>query len=264
MVPQLRETIRVILLDIEGTTTPIEFVSEVLFPYARKQVKGFLEKYLSSEEVRSDIQGLWEQHEADIRQNPDDLPFWQGGLSDRELEPIVGYIHWLSDQDRKSPALKSLQGKIWKVGYQSGELQGQIYADVPPAFREWVQQKKDICIFSSGSILAQKLLFKSTTAGDLTQLIRSYFDTTTGPKKEGKSYHRIAAELNLVPSEIMFVSDVIEELDAARSADMQTVLCVRPGRERPGNPEHPVIHTFDELFRRNRKSELHPSGASGE
>ena len=125
---------------------------------------------------------------------------------------------------------------------------GQVYADVPPALSTWVQQKKDICIFSSGSVLAQKLLFQSTVTGDLTQFIRAYFDTTIGAKGETESYRRIAAELDLPASKIVFVSDVVGELDAARSTEMQTVLCARPGRGRPENPGHPVIHTFEELF----------------
>jgi len=246
-VPLPRESFQAVLLDIEGTTTPIEFVSEVLFPFARKQFRAFIQKHGGNEEVRSDLEGLWRQYQADVRQNLQP-PSWQGDLSGRDLESIVSYLHWLMDQDRKATALKSLQGRIWLAGYQSGALKGQVYADVPPAIRVWGQQKKDICIFSSGSVLAQKLLFQSTAAGDLTQFIRAYFDTTTGAKGESESYRRIAAELNLSPSKIVFVSDVVGELDTARSAEMQTVLCVRPGRGRPENPGHPVIRTFEELF----------------
>ncbi|MFB3060538.1 MAG: acireductone synthase [Candidatus Binatia bacterium] len=246
-VPLPRESFQAVLLDIEGTTTPIEFVSEVLFPYARKQVKAFIEKHGGKEEVRSDLQGLWRQYQADVRQNLNPPP-WQGDLSGRASEPIVSYVHWLMDQDRKATSLKSLQGRIWLAGYQSGELKGQVYADVPLAIRAWVQQKKDICIFSSGSVLAQKLLFQSTTAGDHTQFIRAYFDTTIGAKGETESYRRIAAELDLPPSKIVFVSDVVGELDAAQSAEMQTVLCVRPGRGRQENSGHPIIHSFAELF----------------
>ena len=246
-VPLPRESFQAVLLDIEGTTTPIEFVSEVLFPYARKQFKAFIEKHGGNEEVRSDLQGLWRQYQADIRQNLKPPP-WQGDLSGRGSESIVSYVHWLMDQDRKATSLKSLQGRIWLAGYQSGELKGQLYADVPLAIREWVQQEKDICIFSSGSVLAQKLLFQSTTAGDHNQFIRAYFDTTIGAKGETESYRRIAAELDLPPSKIVFVSDVVGELDAARSAGMQTVMCVRPGRGRPENSGHPIIHSFAELF----------------
>ena len=222
-------------------------MSEVLFPFARKQFEDFIQKHGGTEEVHSDLEGLWRQYQADIRQNLNPPP-WQGDLSGRASEPIVRYAHWLIDQDRKATALKSLQGRIWLAGYQSGELKGQVYTDVPLAIRMWGQQNKDICIFSSGSVLAQKLLFQSTAAGDLTQFIRAYFDTTTGVKGEAESYRRIAAELNLPPSKIVFVSDVVGELDAACSAEMQTVLCVRPGRERPEDPGHPVIRTFEALF----------------
>ncbi len=246
-VPLPRESFQAVLLDIEGTTTPIEFVSEVLFPFARRQFKAYLEKHGGNEGVQSDLEGLWFQYQADIRQNLNPPP-WQGDLSGRGSQSIVRYVHWLMDQDRKATALKSLQGRIWLDGYQSGELKGQIYADVPPAISAWAQQKKDICIFSSGSVLAQKLLFQSTAAGDLTQFIRAYFDTTIGAKGETESYRRIAGELNLPPSMIVFVSDVVGELDAARSAEMQTVLCVRPGRRGPENSGHPVIRTFAEFF----------------
>ncbi len=222
-------------------------MSEVLFPFARNQFEDFIQKHGGTEEVRSDLEGLWRQYQADIRQNLNPPP-WQGDLSGRASEPIVSYAHWLMDQDRKATALKSLQGRIWLAGYQSGKLKGQVYTDVPPAIRTWVQQKKDICIFSSGSVLAQKLLFQSTAAGDLTQFIRAYFDTTIGAKGETESYRRIAADLDLPLSKIVFVSDVVGELDAARSAGMQTVLCARPGRGRPENPGHPVIRTFEELF----------------
>ena len=222
-------------------------MSEVLFPFARRQFKAFIDKHGGKQEVHSDLEGLWSQYQADVRQNLNPPP-WQGDLSGLGSESIVSYVHWLMDQDRKATALKSLQGRIWLDGYQSGELNGQVYADVPPAISAWVQQKKDICIFSSGSVLAQKLLFQSTAAGDLTQFIRAYFDTTIGAKGETESYRRIAGELNLPPSMIVFVSDVVGELDGARSAEMQTVLCVRPGRREPKNSGHPVIRTFDDLF----------------
>ena len=246
-VPISRESFQAVLLDIEGTTTPIEFVSEVLFPFARRQFKAFIEKHGSNEDVHSDLEGLWRQYQADVRQNLNPPP-WQGDLSGGGLDLMVSYAHWLMDQDRKATALKSLQGRIWLDGYQLGELKGQVYADVPPAINAWTEQKKDICIFSSGSVLAQKLLFQSTPAGNLTQFIRAYFDTTIGAKGETESYRRIASELNLPPSMIVFVSDVVGELDGARSAEMQTVLCVRPGRREPENSGHPVIRTFEDFF----------------
>ncbi len=222
-------------------------MSEVLFPFARKQFKAFIQEHGANKDVRTDLASLWGQYQLDVRQNLDP-PSWQGDLSGGELESMVGYVHWLMDQDRKATALKALQGRIWLAGYQSGELKGQVYADVPPAIREWARQKKDICIFSSGSILAQRLLFQSAPSGDLTRFLEAYFDTTTGAKGDPESYRRISAALKVQPSMIVFVSDVVGELDAAESAQMQTVLCVRPGREQPENSGHPVIRTFGELF----------------
>ena len=151
------------------------------------------------------------------------------------------------DQDRKSTGLKSLQGKIWEEGYRSGDLKGEVYPDVLPALESWRQQGIAIAIFSSGSVQAQRSLFGNSVAGDLTRFIRAYFDTTTGPKGEPESYARIAAALERSPSDVLFVSDIGAELDAARNAGMRTALCVRG----PGSGEvhgvHPVIHGFEEI-----------------
>jgi enolase-phosphatase E1 len=152
------------------------------------------------------------------------------------------------DRDRKSTGLKSLQGKIWEEGYRSGELRSQVYPDVLPALERWRQGGIDIAIFSSGTIQAQRSLFRSTTGGDLTRFIRDYFDTTTGPKTAPESYQRIATSLDRTPSEMLFVSDVAAELDAARTAGMGTALCVRTGGTSPLPGAHPVIHAFDRLI----------------
>jgi enolase-phosphatase E1 len=158
---------------------------------------------------------------------------------------VVSYVNWLMDLDRKSTGLKSLQGKIGEEGYRSGELKGEVYPDVLPALERWRKSGIDIAIFSSGSVQAQRSLFGNSTAGDLTRFIRDYFDTTSGPKREPDSYTRIARELERSPSEVLFVSDIAAELDAARAAGMQTVLCVRDSDEVRG--VHPVIHTFGEI-----------------
>ena len=151
------------------------------------------------------------------------------------------------DRDRKSTGLKSLQGKIWEEGYRTNDLRGEVYPDVPPALERWRRQGVDVAIFSSGSVQAQRSLFRNTTAGDLTRFIRAYFDTTIGPKREPGSYARIAAALERAPSEVLFLSDIGEELDAARTAGMQTALCVRtPGSTSPARG-HPVIQAFDQL-----------------
>jgi enolase-phosphatase E1 len=239
--------VRAILLDIEGTTTPVEFVYEVLFPYARDHVKEFIERRRDEEAVQADVAGLRDVHAADIRKGLEP-PAWNDETEASQLESIVAYVHWLIAQDRKATALKSLQGKIWEAGYRAGTLRSEIYPDVPPALVRWHSQQRPVSIFSSGSVLAQKLLFAHTTAGDLTGLIHAYFDTTTGAKAEAESYRRIVAALKLSPSEVLFLSDVAAELAAAQAAGMQTALCVRPGRPEPATSEYRIIHTFDEVF----------------
>jgi enolase-phosphatase E1 len=167
----------------------------------------------------------------------------QGRLSPTSL---VAYVHWLMDQDRKSTGLKALQGKIWEEGYRSGELKAEVYPDVLPALERWRSQGIEIAIFSSGSVQAQQSLFRNSVAGDLTGFIKAYFDTTTGPKREAESYTRIAAALERSPSEVLFVSDIVAELDAARTAGMRTALCVR-APEVQSTTAHLVIHEFDDL-----------------
>jgi len=244
LLPDEREA-RVVLLDIEGTTTPAEFVYQTLFPYARNHLREFLERHQHDAEVMSDLKELAAERKGDeVRGlNP---PEWRGGSSESNLSSAAFYAQWLMDRDRKSTALKSLQGKIWQAGYESGELKGQVYPDVPPALARWQALNRRVCIFSSGSILAQKLLFAHTTVGDLTPLISTYFDTTMGAKTEADSYREIAAVLALGPQEIMFLSDVEAELDAAQAAGLQPVLCVRDA-PRPVAHGNRVIHTFDEL-----------------
>jgi enolase-phosphatase E1 len=161
-----------------------------------------------------------------------------------EYETLAG----LMAQDSKSTALKEVQGLIWEQGYLSGELVGEVFDDVLPALRRWRQQGIEAGIFSSGSVLAQKLLFRHSSSGDLTRFIRWHFDTTTGPKADPESYRRIASRIGAPPATVLFASDVVSELDAALEAGMQTVLCIRPGnKELPAGHSHPVIHSFDEL-----------------
>ena len=224
--------IRAILLDIEGTTTPIAFVHEVLFPYARNHAKEFL----SSNADADDITRLREEHAVDV--------------SNGEQPPteMAAYVEWLITRDRKSTGLKSLQGKIWRQGYVDGTLKSQVYADVAPAFARWRARGLSINIFSSGSVLAQQLLFAHTNAGDLTKFIDQYFDTNVGKKADAASYRRIADALHLHSSEIMFISDVVSELDAAHEAGMQVLLSIRPGNPpQVGAEQYRAIHSFEDI-----------------
>ena len=236
------ETIRSILLDIEGTTTPINFVYQVLFPFARQRMRDYLNQNWSVSDIQNDFALLRQEHAADTQKgnNPPAL--------EATADSATNYLHWLMDRDRKSTPLKSLQGKIWQEGYESGELLSQVFDDVPPALKRWHRQGKQIYIYSSGSVLAQKLLFAHTAAGDLTPLLSGYFDTTIGAKQEAESYRRIAASIQQAPESILFVSDVVAELDAAVTAGTQCVLSLRTGNHpQPTNP-FSSISSFAELF----------------
>ncbi len=239
--------VRVILLDIEGTTTSVDFVYQALFPYARQHVEEFLGSHRGDASVNENIEQLRAGQASDAQQGLAP-PVWQEDSVERRFESAVRYVEWLMDRDRKSTALKMLQGRIWEAGYRARQLRGEVYADVPPAFSRWRRQRREICIFSSGSALAQKLLFQTTPAGDLTRFITAYFDTTIGTKREAESYHRIAAARGRPPREILFISDAVEELDAARQAGMQTILCVRPGRARLKREDHATVETFDPVL----------------
>lgn len=231
-----------LLLDIEGTTTPVDFVFRVLFPHARARVGAFLDEHQREEDVRAEMARLKAEHADDLGEGQGPPP-WR---DDAEVASAAAYAQWLIDRDRKSTPLKSLQGRIWEAGYRSGELRGAVYADVPPAFERWRRQGKRLAIFSSGSVLAQRLIFSHTPEGDLARFIDAYFDTTTGRKADLESYRRIAAALGRPEGSILFLSDVTAELDAARAAGLRTSLCVRSG-EPPAAPAHPVVRSFDEV-----------------
>jgi len=224
--------LRAIVLDIEGTTTPIAFVYETLFPYARAHLRTFLESRRGDAAVSAVIGHL---------------------RADQTSEPgapasVAEYVEWAMDRDRKSTALKELQGLIWADGYARGELKGEVFPDVAPALARWRSRGVDIAIFSSGSVLAQQLLFGHSNAGDLTSLIRWHFDTTTGPKTSAETYARIAAAIGIPPRDALFISDAVPELDAASAAGMQTGLAERPGnREVPSTAPYRRICTFDDI-----------------
>jgi len=167
--------------------------------------------------------------------------------TDSDIRAVTVYVHWLMDRDRKSQALKSLQGKIWRRGYEDGSLRGRVFPDVPRALEEWRARAVDVYIFSSGSVLAQWLLFAHSEAGDLTPFIRGYFDTAVGPKTSSESYRLIARDTGVPPPQILFVSDVAAELDAAQSAGLRTLLCARPGNHPQPDCDHPIVHNFEEI-----------------
>ena len=240
---------RAVVLDIEGTTTPIAFVYDVLFPFVRAHAMAYLERERGSDACRAAVMLLRDDQAADRARGerlPSDLA---SGDVAQAFEPasIAAYAGWLMDLDRKSRGLKLLQGLIWQDGYRSGELRGEVYEDVAPALERWRTRGLGTYIFSSGSVLAQRSLFQTTGAGDLTVLLDGYFDTVIGPKTSADSYRAILKEVGVAPHLALFVSDAVGELDAAQAAGLRTALCERRARASVGATSHPVIHTFDEL-----------------
>lgn len=221
-------TIKAILTDIEGTTSSVSFVFEVLFPYARAHLPDFVRAHAEEAEVAAQLAAV----RAESRE------------PDADLERVIAILlDWIA-ADRKATPLKALQGMIWQQGYQSGQIKGHVYPDAVEGLRRWKAEGYALYVYSSGSIQAQKLIFGYAEAGDLTPLFSGYFDTTSGGKRETASYQRIAEAIGVPAGEILFLSDVKEELDAAQQAGMQTVGLAREGRELEG---HRVVGSFGEV-----------------
>lgn len=239
-----------ILLDIEGTTSSLNFVHDVLFPYACRNLNVALRNLWDDPVMERVRQGLAEHF------GKKDFEAWTGGPGmppEDRLKRMRVALMKLMDEDAKVRPLKDVQGLIWRQGYEDGTLRSHIYAELPRVLKEWKQLGKDIRIYSSGSIEAQKQFFKHVDNGtsdgaDLTSYFKGYYDTTTGPKKETQSYTKIAVEFGMPAGQILFLSDVAAELDAARAAGMKTGLMCRP--ENPPVPEtteHPRLKTFDDV-----------------
>jgi enolase-phosphatase E1 len=233
--------IRAVLLDIEGTTTPIAFVHEVLFPYAAARLDSFLADSRFDALLAGVRRQLAAEHAADVAAGTNPPP-WKPDTPAAARESTAAYVRWLMARDRKSPGLKELQGQIWEVGYQGGELRGQVFADVAPAIARWRRAGIDVAIYSSGSQLAQRRLFESTADGDLSSALAGFFDTRVGAKMDASSYLNIARALEREPAEILFLSDVSRELEAAREAGLQVALVIRPG-----NPLQPDAERFEQI-----------------
>jgi enolase-phosphatase E1 len=217
-----------VVLDIEGTTTSVAFATDVLYPYARERLPNYVRAHRDEPEVAAILD---EAREA-------------GGVWNDEAV-VVRMCHWM-ERDQKVTPLKSLQGLIWEEGYRSGELLSHLYPDVTPALRAWHAMGLRLYIYSSGSVHAQRLIYGHTVAGDLRPLLSGYFDTHVGHKREVDSYRRIAEAIRTPPRRILFLSDVREELDAARAAGWQTVWVVRDGA--PGlAAAHRRVTRFDRI-----------------
>ena len=258
---------RLYLLDVEGTLAPLSLTSEQLFPYARAHFESFLRQGIAALEQKAgdlepdelgadslfhDIALLQAENHAETDPSaPRILPHRASAAERGESNPsdaipaILAYIYWLMDRDRKSTALKSLQGRIWKTAFESGEVEGTLFDDVPRAFARWSPHSR-IAIYSSGSTVAQRSLFRHSKFGDLTRYIAQYFDTRTGAKLDASSYAAITAAMKLEPRHACFFSDALPELDAARAAGLDTRLVKRPGNPPVPVTDHIVIHSLDE------------------
>ncbi|WAF83639.1 acireductone synthase [Metapseudomonas otitidis] len=217
--------IKAILTDIEGTTSAVSFVFDVLFPYAARHLPGFVSEHAAEPAVA-------EQVEAVRRES---------GEPEASVERVVAILlQWIAE-DRKATPLKALQGMVWEQGYRAGQLKGHVYPDAVEALRRWHAEGYRLYVYSSGSIQAQKLIFGCSEAGDLSPLFSGYFDTTSGPKREAGSYRRIVEAIGLPAEEVLFLSDVVQELDAAREAGLPTIGLAREGGELAG---HPTVASF--------------------
>lgn len=238
--------IRVVLLDIEGTTTPIAFVHERLFGYVRSHLDAFLAANWSAPAVEQAVKNLADEYPRD--RDATGLPAWRTDTPGNAQKSVAAYAGWLMELDRKSPGLKALQGLIWQDAYLAGELRGEVFSDVPHAMMKWHEQGLRIAIYSSGSALAQRLLFASTSTGDLTTLIDAFFDTAVGGKKNAESYRAIATSLGCKTGEILFLSDVTAELSAAEQAGCSVMLCIRSGNApQPDADRFAQLGTFEVL-----------------
>jgi enolase-phosphatase E1 len=243
-------TIRHVLLDIEGTTCPVQFVSEVLFPYAAEQMGTFLDSHQRDPAIADllrQVEKAWDEDpdpaaqalrkcESTVPQKSETLGTESGPTTAPPPQRVIPYMLWLIQVDRKLAPLKELQGLIWEEGYRSGALHGPLYEDVPPALHRWRQEGLILSVYSSGSIRAQQLLYQYSNAGDLRSLFNHWFDTRSGSKFEAKSYERICEEMACACSQVLFISDSYDELRAASAAGLAVLHSDRDPQ--PSQPLH--------------------------
>lgn len=221
---------RVVLTDIEGTIADIDFVRQVLFPYARQALPDFIRTHHDAPEVAVQL----------------DAVAAEAGLPADDHEALIAQLQAWIDADRKITPLKALQGMVWKAGYEQGDFTAHLYPDAHAALKAWHEAGVPLYVYSSGSIQAQRLYFAHTDFGDISAWFRGFFDTTSGGKKDAESYRRIAGEIGVEPGGMVFLSDVVEELDAAREAGLKTVQICRPGTNPTvDHPHYPDLSTLE-------------------
>lgn len=226
-------TIHAILTDIEGTTSSISFVHKVLFPLSLEKIPGYVQKNGAKKEVAEALNVLWNKIE--------------GKSEAKKEKTLIDTLQDFIRRDVKDTTLKWVQGKIWHDAFVSGEVEGHVYPEVKKFFYKWTSDNLKIYIYSSGSVDAQKDLFKYSQAGDLGVFLSGYFDTTTGMKRDSESYRKIQKAVAVEPSSILFLSDVVEELNAAHEAGMQTCLLLRENVQAPQGFQGKKARDFSEV-----------------
>ena len=236
-----------LLLDIEGTTCPVSFVSDILFPFAKQKLSSYIKAYGNDNSQNKAIQEAKKEWEEDQSERSRQLKRQVDLQQISAIDGLIQYLKHLISIDRKSTALKDLQGQIWEHGYNKGELKAELFPETTECLQQWHQHGITLSVYSSGSIQAQKLLYRHTSEGNLEPLFSHWFDTHIGPKKATKSYTTIISRLNTAPGNIWFVSDNGAECDAARTAGMQTLFSLRDGNPDRIPRDHKVIQSLREV-----------------
>lgn len=223
--------IRVVLTDIEGTTSSISFVHEVLFPYASDHIAGFVrEGHSENPAIAAELDQVAER----------------SGTPRDDLEGLISVLQQWIAEDKKETSLKALQGMLWEQGYQQGAFKGHVYPDAAEYLRFWHDRGLRLYVYSSGSVKAQKLIFGFSNEGDLTPFFSGYFDTNVGGKKEPQAYRTILGELGVEPATVLFLSDVEAELVAAEACGLKTCWLIREG-QLPPQSGRPMARDFREV-----------------
>ena len=236
-----------ILLDIEGTTCPVSFVTETLFPYAKSELKSFLDRHRNDPLINQLIDNAdneWIQDNSE-----DSTRLRRHSEKEQQVKhlKIESYLQLLIETDKKSTTLKDIQGKIWKEGYTTGRITSELFEDAEENLKRWHKQGYRLSVYSSGSVEAQHLLYKYTNKGDIKNLFSYWFDTHIGNKKETSSYTKIASVMGCKPQNILFISDNSDECDAARRAGLGTLYSMRDGNPQQEPRNHPVIRHLEEV-----------------
>lgn len=239
--------IKAIVLDIEGTTCPVSFVSQTLYPYAQKKLAKTINTPNPKTTILNAIQDVIAEWKEDTDKTSKELLIQTKSQTSPGNKEVIRYLDYLIQCDRKSTALKELQGIIWEQGYANGELQSPLFEDVIPAIDHWKKQGLLVAVYSSGSIKAQQLLYSNTQSGDISDRFSKWFDTRTGSKLDASSYTKISEAFKLEPQSIIFVSDHPGECDAAQASGMQTRFCLREGNPHRKCDGHPAINSLSEI-----------------